>query len=313
MVDLFAKPSEQDILESIQRCFPALGAAGVSYLAEGWDSWAYEAAGCIFRVPKHEYTVRSQEKERLLMPGLARRLPLPVPDMEFNCEAGPGGRPFVGYRRIPGIPLSDLPGFVAPALGAPLGAFLKALHTTPPADFAGIFDDETRRQDYGADALERIGGLYERVIRRVFPLISCEAREATRELFEAFLGNPENFAYKPCIVHGDLGAEHLLVDPSTGALTGVIDFGDAWLGDPAGDFASIFAGGIADALGAGGIDACIEGYGPEARRFESRARFYHSLGPYYGTLAGLSRKDDDILESGLKQLAELAIGRQPCP
>jgi aminoglycoside 2''-phosphotransferase len=313
MVDLFPKPSEQEILASIQRCFPALGAAEVSYVSEGWDSWAYEATGCIFRIPKHEYTVRSQEKERLLMPGLAPRLPLPVPNMEFACQQGPGGRPFAGYRRIAGVPLSDLPGFKAPALGAPLGSFLKALHTTPPADFADVFDDDTRRKDYGADALERIGGLYERVIRRVFPLISCEAREATRESFETFLRDPANFAYESCIVHGDLGREHVLVDPETGALTGVIDFGDAWLGDPAGDFASVFEGGIAEVLGTDGVAACVDAYGPEARGFESRARFYRSLWPYHEVLGGLSLGYDDILESALRQLAQLAKGRQPCP
>ncbi len=38
------------------------------------------------------------------------------------------------------------------------------------------------------------------------------------------------------VLHGDLVGDHLLVDEHTGRLTGIIDFSDVALGDPAHDF-----------------------------------------------------------------------------
>jgi aminoglycoside 2''-phosphotransferase len=302
MADLFAKPSPDDVLRAVQQCFPSLSATHTAFLSEGWDSWAYESAGCIFRVPKHDYTLGSQKKERALMPRLARMLPLAVPDMEFACDRGPNGNPFVGYAKIAGVPLSTLPLFDAGRLGAPLGCFLKALHSAPIGDFREIFEAEEGRKDYGVEAQERIGGFYERVVRQAFPLISCEARDATRDLFEPFLSNPANFDYEQCIVHGDLGAEHILVDSVTGDITGVIDFGDAWLGDPAGDFATILAGRTGEYLGTEGIAAAVEAYGGDAS-----TQVYHDI------IAGIDLRDEDILEEALRTIAEVTKGRKPCP
>jgi hygromycin-B 7''-O-kinase len=41
------------------------------------------------------------------------------------------------------------------------------------------------------------------------------------------------------LIHGDVAAQNLMVDPESGALTGLIDWGDADLADPATDFAKL--------------------------------------------------------------------------
>ena len=311
MTELFSKPSPEDVLRSIRRCFPDLGATSVSLLGEGWDSWAYDAAGCVFRIPKHDYTVRSQAKERRLMPRLAKLLPLPVPDMEFACSDGPNGHAFVGHRRISGVPLSGLPSFRSAALGPALGRFLRALHSVPVSEHEAAFGDSEHAKDYGTEPLERIGQLYERVIRMVFPLISREGREVTKESFETFLAEPSNFDYDKCIVHGDIGGGHVLVNPTSRELTGIIDFGDAWPGDPAADFVWLAGGSLGRALGEEGINSAIEAYGTEARRFEGRARFYRSLYPYHSVIGGIELRDEGILQDGLRALAEIGRRREP--
>jgi aminoglycoside phosphotransferase (APT) family kinase protein len=40
-------------------------------------------------------------------------------------------------------------------------------------------------------------------------------------------------------IHHDLSPEHLLVDPTTGRLTGILDWTDAILGDPVRDFVTL--------------------------------------------------------------------------
>jgi aminoglycoside phosphotransferase (APT) family kinase protein len=75
----------------------------------------------------------------------------------------------------------------------------------------------------------------------------CEAADLYREVadtvpvahrrpVETFLAAPPpDDGYTPVFSHNDLGIEHVLVDPATGAVTGIIDWSDAALTDPAYD------------------------------------------------------------------------------
>jgi len=51
---------------------------------------------------------------------------------------------------------------------------------------------------------------------------------------------------RPALLHGDLGDGEIFVDPRSGAVTAVVDWGDALSGDPLYDFARFVAGGPAD-------------------------------------------------------------------
>ena len=68
--------------------------------------------------------------------------------------------------------------------------------------------------------------------------------------FEAYsLGHAD----RQTIVHGDLVPEHILIDEETGQLSGIIDFGDVALGDPAQDLAGLWAYGSDAAVQAVGL------------------------------------------------------------
>jgi len=51
---------------------------------------------------------------------------------------------------------------------------------------------------------------------------------------------------RPALLHGDLGDQEIFVDPRSGAVTAIVDWGDALSGDPLYDFARFVAGGSAD-------------------------------------------------------------------
>jgi aminoglycoside phosphotransferase (APT) family kinase protein len=60
-------------------------------------------------------------------------------------------------------------------------------------------------------------------------------------MVEDFLGQPPPAeAATATFCHNDLGIEHLLVDPVTGDLAGVIDWSDAAITDPARDLALLY-------------------------------------------------------------------------
>jgi aminoglycoside 2''-phosphotransferase len=50
-----------------------------------------------------------------------------------------------------------------------------------------------------------------------------------------------DLGYRPVLIHGDLAQYHILFRAETLGLTGILDFGTASLGDPAGDFALIIS------------------------------------------------------------------------
>jgi aminoglycoside phosphotransferase (APT) family kinase protein len=62
-----------------------------------------------------------------------------------------------------------------------------------------------------------------------------------RRPVETFLAAaPPDDGYTPMFSHNDLGIEHVLVDPATWAVTGVIDWSDAALTDPAYDVGLLY-------------------------------------------------------------------------
>jgi aminoglycoside phosphotransferase (APT) family kinase protein len=54
-------------------------------------------------------------------------------------------------------------------------------------------------------------------------------------------GFPGRASDTPRLVHGDLWAEHVLIDPHTRSVSGIIDWGDAVIGDPVIDLAGVYA------------------------------------------------------------------------
>lgn len=68
-----------------------------------------------------------------------------------------------------------------------------------------------------------------------------DARAA--RLFESFLADERAFAYEPVLKHGDFGPSNILFERAAGQITGILDFGNSGLGDPA-----AFAAGMAGYL-----------------------------------------------------------------
>jgi len=214
----------------------------------------------VVRIPRRSQVVGALEREIGLLPKLAAALPVEVPRFEVVSR----DPPFVVYPLIEGRPLVD---------EDPHGvrAFLEALHGLR----TDALPDTTWVDDYRAQCAE-----FERL---VFPLLTTDERHRACTLFaevETLVG------FEPCVVHGDLGAEHLLV--RDGRLVGVIDWGDARMGDPALDYSWLLHEAFAD----WDVD-------DELRR---RARFYHRLAPFFSVHYGVFRRDDDYTKQALVRL-----------
>jgi aminoglycoside phosphotransferase (APT) family kinase protein len=213
----------------------------------------------VFRFPRRSGVEKPLEVEIEILPVIAPVLPVDVPSFE-HVSLDPL---FVGYRLIRGTPLVDED-------SEGVRAFLEALHALDPSELP------VDRCDW-VEAYRDQCAEFERL---VFPLLDKDTRAKAMRLFsdvETLLD------FEPALVHADLGPEHLLV--RDGRLAGVIDWGDARVGDPALDYSWLLNGPFAD----WDVD-------PDLRR---RARFYHRLGPWYEAHYGLFTNQPAHTERGL--------------
>lgn len=224
--------------ELIDTQFSELAPSRVVFLGEGCDSTALEVNGTwVFRFPKNGEVERQLEIEARILPMLAARLPVAVPDFRFHGTASPRfGRRFCGYRKLPGQPALHVApdALAATALIEPLGRLLSALHAFPIAEATGAGVPEER-----LDAL--IAGVRDDALGDL-PRVSGTDPGAPIDRWRPFI----EAGVAPCgsgrrtLVHNDLAAEHVLLDPDAPAITGVIDWSDIAISDPVVDFAGLF-------------------------------------------------------------------------
>jgi aminoglycoside phosphotransferase (APT) family kinase protein len=231
--------------------------------AEIDDGWDFKVLiledEWVLRIPRSELAVEELEKEIGLLPALGPALPVEIPRFTYVSQEPP----FVLYPLIRGGPLrNEDPDGVR--------SFLDALHSfdvgdlkVPRPDWLGIY--RKHAEDWR---------------RVVLPLLDTDEHGRA----EALLQEIETLAgFVPVLVHCDLGPSHLLC--RNGRLVGVIDWGDAKMGDPAVDYAWLLNGPFHD----WDVD-------DELRR---RARIYHRLGPWFEVEYGVQTQQPEWVRTGL--------------
>lgn len=217
-------------------------------LATGWDNTAFVVNGqWLFRFPRRQIAVPGVQREIAVLPRLAARLPLPIPDPRFVGQ--PSSRypwPFFGAGLLPGRELADsgLSDSERAGAAASVGRFLRVLHDpglVALVDDAGLPVDPMRRGSAPVRA-HRARAVLDRLVHRgIWPADSDVSRflDQAERTARAADGGPGG---GPLVVsHGDLHVRHLLVDQD-GSATGIIDWGDLCLADPAVDLSIAYFG-----------------------------------------------------------------------
>lgn len=272
----------------IQERFSSVRAETLEPVGDGWDSYTYEVDGeWIFQFPRLPGAEVSLRKQLAMLPELAQELPALIPNPE-HVSMDP---PCMGYRKIEGAPMSSMDAIGDGFWPERLGRFLFDLHLVPP-EFVGM------RMIEPAAWRDRHRLLLDVFRERVCPLLTAPERAGSEAMFAAFLGDDRTARFAPGLIHHDLGPTHVLVSGS-GDLAGVIDWGDAEIGDPAADFAWLLFG--TPVAG----ERALAAYGGEADAgFRDRGRFYHRLGPWHEVLYGLDTEQPRFVERGLAGLRE---------
>ena len=254
---------------AIRSQFPDIRANSVRLIGSGWDNDAFVVDDrWVFRFPRRRDMDEQLEKDRKLAPIVAQALSglgVAVPAMTMlgePCDDFPYR--FGGYRLLPGVPADEIPeGQADPALvGEGLGAVLTRLHSLDADGLANV--DLAIETNSPADSLAEVREVADALLRR-------ENAEIRRHV-QWVLGSanaPSPYAGEPRFIHNDIASEHLLVDPQSGRLIGLLDFSDSAFGDPAQDFAS-----LPSQLGWEATEAALDAYSlPIDHGFRERLEF----------------------------------------
>ena len=251
----------------------------------------------VVRSPVGALAGAALEAEVALLEGLATAvdagtLPFEVPRPAGFAHLPEGGRACV-HPLVKGRPLrleSLRPG---PGLAASLGRAIAALHELPTAvvEDAGMPVYEAvayrERRQAEVDEAARTGKVPASLLRR----------------WEKKLEDVRLWRFQPTVVHGDLTASHVLVHD--GDVSGILDWGDAMVADPADDLAWLLVAAPQDA-----VDSILEAY--QLRRTElidphlaERALLAGELALARWLLVGVRSDDDEVVADAVAMLADL--------
>jgi aminoglycoside phosphotransferase (APT) family kinase protein len=250
------------VRDVLARNLPGLTVETVEALGAGRDNAAFAVNGTLvvrFSTapdPSVRATLVVSEAELLELVATASPVSVPVPRFtDAGCLA---------YDLLPGVPLLDLPPEAvlrhAEDVAGPLGEFLSVLHGLPLDRMARLVDpDEVAPREWLQEAVAYHATLADTVPPR--------HRDAVARFLAA---EPPAAGYEPVFSHNDLGAEHVLVNPATWRVTGVIDWTDAAIVDPAFDFGKLHRD-----LGPAALPAALRHYrGGDPAGIAERATFY---------------------------------------
>lgn len=221
---------------ALQRHQPELAGQDLTPLGQGTDNTAFVVADLVLRVSAGPGVTR----EARLLDLLATRLSAQLPRPRFADE----DLGVLAYPLLPGRPLLGRPAF--PGLGQRLGRFLRELHDLDPVVLGDLLPtDDAGPQDWLADL------------------------DGPSDLLAVLTATVPPPTRARVVAHADLGAEHLLTVEDE--LTGVIDWSDAALADPAVDFARLYRD-----FGLDLLEAVVSAYGglPDVDRTLPRIEHY---------------------------------------
>ncbi len=277
-----------DVRAVLADYLPGHPAVSVQRFASGLDNIAFRVDDeLIVRFRRED--PGGVDREAALLAVVADASPLPVPEPLIVDPV----RGVLAYRILPGVPLFDLPmppQGVVEDIAEALGGLLAALHAVPVERVSGLVEVDN-------DPLPQWLAETAAAWPAVAPHVPGEHRAAAERWLA---GPPPETAVTTVLSHLDLGIEHVLVDPVTWVVRGIIDWTDAAIGDPAYDLGLILRD-----LGPPALDAALRGRGGGGAGLRERAAFHARCGVIENLAHGLQTNRRRYVDNSLAAMAWL--------
>ena len=217
------------VRDLLQEQHPDLAGLAIREVAGGWGNQMWRLGDELaVRMQRMDRTAELQLKERQWLPVLAPCLPLPVPTpVRFGEPSERFPKHWTVMTWVPGEPLDHAAISRGTHAADTLAGFLRALHVKAPAE-APIATDR------GAHPRDCTGG-FENFFQAIAPDAIDAIAADVRGVWNDAVAAP-SWQGPPVWLHGDLHPANVVV--SDGTLSGIVDFGDLFAGDPAWDLAA---------------------------------------------------------------------------
>ena len=288
--------------QSIERSFPGFHIEAIRFIAEGFDSCAYEVNNeYIFLFPKSSEAAKQLRVEIALLPRLLKHVDIQIPSFEYIGSQLDNGFPFVGYKKIEGVALdntllTNLDESSRTQFIKQLANFLQRLHSFPIAD-------AEQCEVMISDEKKFFTHILERMRSDVYPMMRPLEQTYVEHTFKRYLDDDGNFDYNPVLLHADLGLDHILYDAHKRDIAGIIDFGDVRIGDPVYDLIYLHQDFSREL-----IDSFV-GYFPRKHfgRLQPKLQFFVESNTAVDILYwGMDNGNDAVLRESLEKLSQQA-------
>jgi macrolide phosphotransferase len=249
----------------------------------------------VVRAPRNTAAGVRMDQEGQLISQLMSWLPFGLPQVEGSAALRSGGRAVV-HRQLPGHPVRPLELVHRPGLAAAYGRAVAAIHDLPVrlVEEAGLpvytAEEYRFRRLAEVDRAAATGQVPTRLLAR----------------WERAVEEVGAWRFAPCCVHGDLAGDNVLVEGEK--VTGIVEWSETRVADPADDLAWLAIGATEPAL-----DGVIAAY-TAARREPSdpglrrRARLSGEFALARWLMHGVGVDDRSIAQDAVQMLADLDAG-----
>jgi aminoglycoside 2''-phosphotransferase len=213
-------------LNAIHKYFPEFPVASIHKTGEGDNSIAFLVnEKYIFRFPKNKEAARQLQKETIILPIIQSQITFEIPQFEMIAPSFH----FAAHKMIAGEPLTasifySLNTAQQKKIQQSLSEFLFQLHhAIIPAGKNYEIETMDLKEEYDDNFIE--------AKKYIYPHLSEKERNIISALFTEYLREPDHFNYTAVLIHNDFSKDHILINESTGEMSGIIDFGDMAFGD----------------------------------------------------------------------------------
>ncbi len=275
-------------IEMVRKEFPDLAFTNVELIKKGWDHDVLVLDGTyIFRFVKedHEVDKAPLQREVAFLNDFSKVSNLPVPYYEWVSKSGNfGGYKIIAGRELTPEGFSELSVEEKKTFVNEMARFLTVLHGTPLekaatygfAPYTSWAEECTERQEWFRGEFQT----------HVAPRMTPEQQEFVGAFAADFYYS--DYEVHPVLSHFDLSHDHIVMNGHK--ISGIIDFGDVRIGDPAQELAELYDYDL-------GLPAQVyEQYGgPKHPDFMERAYKHHVHKWIYLHREAAVRRHDDAL------------------
>lgn len=203
----------------------------LKFIGEGFGSLVLENQyGFIIRVAKNLDTAKQYVKEYNILPQLQAKLfpiNIPIPKWyHYDTEKVPYG--IIAYEKLAGPTLN--PKVISEEnkkrIAKQLAEFIALIHQTPTDHFQDTCPQEENDRNHFTN-------LRENTYNELSKNLSKKEMLMMNDWWEEMLQDQTFYSHKSVLCHGDLWYENILVNHQQTDITGIIDFSEVKIGDPA--------------------------------------------------------------------------------